>query len=220
MKVILFAKEGKPTVKDVVEFLKTHFSETLVYLGNPGDNLPEKVFNEKCDILISYLSPWIIPRTILDISKFANINFHPGPPKYPGIGCFNFAIYNEEKTYGVTAHLMEEKVDTGNIIAVKRFSLPENDSVYKLCRRSYAHMLLLFYNVMDFILRNNVLPASREVWKRKPYLREELNMLCLVKPGMPHREIEKRVKATTYPGMPGAYLKLSGHRFEYSPKRR
>lgn len=79
------------------------------------------------DILISYIPPWIVQETILEKTKMWNINFHPGPPKYPGIGGFNFAIFDSVKQFGATAHIMNPKVGTGKIIGVKRFSMSNHE---------------------------------------------------------------------------------------------
>jgi len=74
-------------------------------------------------LLISYISPWIVPNKVLSNTIKWNINFHPGPPEYPGIGCFNYAIYDSAKQFGATAHIMKPKVDTGEIIGVNRFPM-------------------------------------------------------------------------------------------------
>ena len=54
------------------------------------------------------------------------INFHPGPPNYRGIGCLNFALLSNEKYYGVTAHIINEKIDNGKILSFKKFRLKKN----------------------------------------------------------------------------------------------
>lgn len=220
MKINLFTKLDKPTVNEVINYLKKHFNEVTIYQGDRESPFPAKAFKEFPDILISYLSAWIIPKEILDRTKLWNINFHPGPPEYPGIGCFNFAIYNKEKGYGVTAHLMNEKVDSGKIIAVKRFPLLETDSVYSLSIKCYEHMFSLFSEVIDLILREKKLPDCDEVWKRKPYTRKELEELCKISSNMTEEEIARRIRATTYPNMPGAYVDIFGYTFEYNPNRR
>lgn len=219
MKIALFTKKNKPTVKKVIEYLRTHSDDFALYEGIRGDTFPQETDSFSPDILISYISPWIIPKEVLDKTRLSNINFHPGPPDYPGIGCFNFAIYNNERNYGVTAHLMEEKVDRGRIIGIKKFHLSESDSVYSLSVKSYEHMLSLFYEVMDFVIKNKAFPICNETWKVKPYTRKELEDLCKIQPTMQKEEIERRIKATTYPHMPCAYVELFNHRFEYNPNR-
>lgn len=219
MKIALFTKVDKPFVEEIIQYLNGYFNNVIIYKGKAGDPLPVRSFDDSQDILISYLSPWIIPKEILKKTLLWNINFHPGPPEYPGIGCFNFAIYNEEKSYGVTAHLIEERVDSGRIIAVKRFSISEKDTVYSLSMKSYECMLALFFESMSAILNKNAIPSSNESWKRNPYTRKELEDLCRINIGMTEEEIKRRIKATTYPKMPGAYIELFGYRFEYNIKR-
>jgi len=226
MKIALFTKKNKPTVSDVIEYLKIH-SDLYVYSGKIGDPFPVKFYNdfsseykrEQPDLLISYLSPWIIPKNVLNMTKGHNINFHPGPPKYPGFGCFNFALYNNEAFYGVTAHIMEEKIDTGKIIGVKNFQILENETVYSLSIKSYGYMLYLFYEIIDYKISFKGILVREDVWQRKPYTRKDLEELCRITPDMPEREVERRIKATTYPNMPGAYIDLYGHKFEYNSKR-
>ena len=76
--------------------------------------------NWEGEYIISYLCPLLIPSNVLKKAKILALNFHPGPPEYPGIGCTNYAIYNEDSNYGATCHIMSEKIDDGEILEVKR----------------------------------------------------------------------------------------------------
>jgi methionyl-tRNA formyltransferase len=215
MNVTIFTKTEKPTVKEAIDYLERHFTNVTIYQGKRDDPFPVSALDESPDILISYLSPWIIPLRVLSNTKLYNINFHPAPPEYPGTGCFNFAIYNDEKVYGATSHLMEEKVDTGKIIGVKRFPLLETDSVYNLSIKTYGYMLALFYEIINFLLTNKTVPHTNEKWARKPCTRKELESLCKIDVNMSENEIKRRIKATYYPGMPGPYFEVYGYKFQY-----
>lgn len=219
MKILVFTKRDKPGTDRVIKYLKTHFHNVVTYKGERGDKFPVEAFGYKPDILISYISPWIISSNLLNPTKKWNINFHPGPPNYPGIGCTNFAIYNSEKEFGVTAHIMEEGVDSGKIIGTKRFRILETDNVYSLTIKSYGYLLILFYEIFDYIIRYKELPKCNKKWTRKPYTRRQLEELCRITPDMSRKEIEIRIKATKFPGMPRAYTELYGYRFEYNPNR-
>jgi len=198
------------------EFIQLHFPNHRIVLGLRGDDFPEDIKKWKGDYIISYLSPWIIPESLLKHANKANINFHPGPPEYPGIGCTNFAIYNQEQFFGITCHHMHPKVDTGKIIAVKRFPLYEQDTVYSLTQRCYSYILFLFYEIVSLIHENKSFPECEENWTRKPYKRKELNELCKIKPDMSYHEIKKRVRAVTFPNAPGAYIEIDRMVFKYS----
>ena len=219
MKILFFAKRGKIGTDEAIEYLKKHFNDVIVYVGERKDEFPADALAYKPDILISYISPWIIPSSLLNNTRKWNINFHPGSPSYPGIGCTNFAIYNMEKEFGVTAHIMEKKVDSGKIIGVKRFPILETDNVYSLTIKSYGYLLILFYETFDYIIKYIKLPECNEKWARKPYTRKQLERLCKITPDMPKNEVERRVKSTEFPGMPGAYIELYGYKFEYNKNR-
>lgn len=214
MRIVVLAKD-KPGLDDAVEFLKAKVSEVEVVVGTRNDKFPSELFDIETDILVSYLSPWIIPDKILIKIKKVSVNFHPGPPQYPGSGCTNFALYNEEKEFGVTAHLMDAKVDTGKIILVSRFPIYPNDSVLSLTQRCYEEISRIFPSVMKHLLDGDNLPDCTEQWTRKPYTRRELDDLCRITPDMSKNEVKRRVRATVFPNMPGPFVEINGYRFEY-----
>ncbi len=187
-----------------MEFVLRHFSKPEIHLARRGDPWLDQIDQWQGDYIISYLSPFIIPKGVLDRANRAAINFHPGPPEYPGIGCTNFAIYNGETEFGVTCHHMAPRVDTGTIIEVRRFPLHPEDTVYSLTQRCYASILELFHEVITLILAGKPLPRSDEHWRRKPYRRHELDELCRITPDMPAEEVARRIRAVTFPGAPGA----------------
>ncbi|MDP3245027.1 MAG: formyltransferase family protein [bacterium] len=212
MTVLFLAKE-KPFAKEAAGMLEKKIKDTDIIFGNIGDSFPEHVFDRQYDYVISYVSPWITPKKVLDDTKIAAINFHPGPPEYPGIGCTNFAIYDGVKEFGITVHHMFEKVDTGNIIFVKRFTVLENDTVYSLSQKCYVHIYNTFIEFLPLFVAQAILPKSGESWKRKPFTRKELNELCRVTKNMTDEEIRRRIRATSYPNMPGAFIELAGTKF-------
>ncbi|MAF96650.1 MAG: hypothetical protein CMM60_12975 [Rhodospirillaceae bacterium] len=193
-----------------------NFSNPEIHLARRGDPWPAEIDDWRGNSIISYLSPFILPPSLLDNAKGAALNFHPGPPQYPGIGCTNFALYNGETEYGVTCHHMAAKVDTGPIIAVRRFDILPDDSVLSLTERCYAHIYDLFMEITGVLLAGRPLPVADETWTREPYKRHELDSLCRITPDMEAEEIERRIRAVTFPGAPGAFVELQGHRFAYA----
>jgi len=211
LKILFIGKENDTYCREAADFVSLHFENTTIVTGKRGDDFPEEAKKWKGDIIISYLSQWIIPRAVLENAGMAALNFHPGPPEYPGIGCTNFAIYNREKIFGVTCHHMAAQVDTGKIVAVKRFPLFEDDTVYSITWRCYAIILALFYEIFYTIIQVEPLPESIEHWNRKPFLRKELDDLCRLTPDMNSEETERRIKATHY-------ILSIGHFFEIGDK--
>lgn len=212
-KILLIGKKDDARCMQAISFLKRDIFELDVILGKRGELFPKEFISWQGDYIISYLSPWILPKTLLQQARKAAINFHPGPPEYPGIGCTNFAIYEGVKSYGVTCHHMASRVDTGEIIAVRRFPVLPNDSVYALTQRCYKHLLVCFFETISLIISGQSFPKVSEQWGRLPYTRKELNELCRLSCDMDEDEIKRRIKAVTYPGMPGAYIEIAGQKF-------
>jgi methionyl-tRNA formyltransferase len=204
-RVAIFIKKDKPCQREVELYAQEKFNNVSIFCGRLDDPFPEFA-KEKFNILISYLSPWIIPAEALEKADIA-INFHPGPPEYPGTGCFNFALYDRVKSYGVTCHHMKAKVDTGTIVKVVRFPVENNDGVLSLTLKSYANMFALYTEIVDLLATGGRrLPTSEENWTRAPFKRAELEDLCRIRPEAGLEEIKRVVRATYYPGMPGPYF--------------
>lgn len=206
--IAIVAKRNKPGVSQLVEYAQEKFTSVSFWEGAQHEPFPEGL-NSGFDILISYLSPWIIPRAVLDTVPIA-INFHPAPPEYPGIGCFNFALNDKVTEYGITCHHMAPVVDTGAIIAVSRFPVTNDESVLSLSIKSYAHMHMLCIQILDCLSQDLPLPQTSETWQRKPFKRTQLEELCRVSLDIPEEQLERVVNATTFPGMPGAYFEIDG----------
>lgn len=206
-KFLMFYKAGNDLAQRAVDDLLLHYPDAVVIAANRGEPFPAATVRKLApDYIISYICPWIIPSWCLDLATTAAINFHPGPPEYPGTGCTNFAIYDQATDFGVTCHHMLPGVDSGRIIAVERFPLLTNDSVMSLTLRCYEAIYQMFKQILAIIAQGQPLPESHLQWKKKPYTRKMLNELCRLTIDMPRHEVKRRIRATSFPGAPGAYL--------------
>jgi methionyl-tRNA formyltransferase len=192
--VLFLGKASDSRVARAVEFCRHNFATVGVYLGTWDDSLPEAAASWSGDLIISYLARWIVPSGLLGRASAA-INFHPGPPEYPGYGCNNFAIYESAREYGVTCHHMAPRVDTGAIIEVTRFPVLPADNAGTLLARAYDVQLALFHRIVGLIARDETLPASAETWTRKPFTRAQFGELGRLTPDMTEQEIARRKRA-------------------------
>jgi methionyl-tRNA formyltransferase len=218
-KVLFLRKKDNEYAQRAEDFIKANFQNVLVFSGGRKDKLPENVLNWKGDLMVSFISSWIYPKSLLENATVAAINFHPGSPEYPGTGCTNFAVYEGAKEYGITCHHMKATVDSGNIIQVKRFAIKEEDTVYTVTQQCYKLIEESFYEMMGLILKGQPLPLTNEAWKRKPYTRKQLDELCHIQPGMSEEEINKRIKATTYK-TPWAFTKIGNRIFKLTDNKK
>jgi len=219
MKVCLILKSDKYGVDEIISYTKKFTKRLDIFFGQIGEVFPKEVLENRYDICISYLSPWIIPKNVLEKTRKWNINFHPGPPEYPGVGCFNFALYDSASCFGATAHLMEEKVDIGKIIGVNRFKIVGNEDVYSLSEKTYRSQLELYKKTIKYIFVHNSLPDSDEIWTRKPFKRYQLEELSKIDNSMSETEVNKRIRSTYLKGKPAPFIEIFGNKFEYNPER-
>jgi len=71
----------------------------------------------------------ILPKNILTIPQIATINIHASLlPKYRGPAPIQWAIINEEKETGVTTMLMDEGMDTGDILLSSKLEIAPDDT--------------------------------------------------------------------------------------------
>lgn len=217
LNILYLGKAEDTHCNKALEFLFRNFSNVTAFLGSWGEKLPAEARDWQGDYIISYLSRWVVPESLLERARLASFNFHPGSPDFPGIGCLNFALYEEALEYGVTCHHMAQEVDTGGIIAVKRFPVFSSDNVASLLGRTHDFQLVLFYEVLGWLLMGKTLPQSDETWTRKPFTRKEFNELMKISPDMPADEIARRIRATSY-GIYQPTVELSGFTFQYKPE--
>ena len=219
MRVCFLTKKEKYGTKEAISFVKEVMSHVDVYYCEFNTEFPKEIKDKEYDIIISYISTWIVPENVLIKTRYWNINFHPGSEYYPGIGCFNFALYENAKEFGAVAHIMEPRVDMGKIIGAEHFEISENENVETLSMKTYKVMLKIFKYIIIYIKENNVLPATHLNWKRKPFTRLELEELATIKCDMSKKELEHRIKSTYYPNKPGPFILLNDYKFEYNPNR-
>lgn len=210
--ILFLGKDNDPHCLKALEFCQTHFTNVTYFLGQWEEDFPEKIRDWAGDYLISFLSRWIVPEEVLKRATIAAINFHPAPPEYPGNKCYNFALYEQAKKYGVTCHHMTRRVDSGKIIAVKRFEIHPKETLASLITRAYDCQLDLFYEVMALLRKNEKLPLALEKWREPPFTNRDFDTLKVITPNMDKSEFERRIRATSY-GKWQPSVKIHGFKF-------
>lgn len=211
--VLFLTKYNKPVARQCELFLRNMGAEVNACYSVDDD----MARHGTVDYVVSVLYPNVLPPWILAQAKIAALNFHPGPPEYPGIGCTNFALYDGVNKYGVTCHKMSARPDAGPIIDVRRFPIIEGDNVETLTERCYFYLQTQFVDVMGGALQGRELMQNfNQQWARTAYTRKDLNALCRIMPGMSAQEMRRRIVATTYRDYPGPFVELCGIPFNIS----
>ncbi len=145
--------------------------------------------------LISVLSTTIVPKKILDCLGYGGINFHPGPPSYPGWAPYNFALYDEVEIYGTTAHYMEEKVDAGNIIGINYFPITKEIDFDQLFMASTESISQLIREMSSHLISEKDLPSLPIQWGGKKFTKKQFKQYCEITENISEKELTKRIRA-------------------------
>ena len=115
MKILFFGRYLDPYSLQLLKFLKKNAYTKVIWSDGKKNKINFKITGI-FDYIICFRSNYILNNKIINKAKIAPINFHPGTPKYRGIGCTNVALLDNVKEYGSTAHLINRKIDSGKII--------------------------------------------------------------------------------------------------------
>ena len=168
--------------------------------------------NEKIDIskikkktfeyIFCYRSLFILKKKLLDKCNIVAINFHPGSPEFRGLGSVNYAIYNDSKFYGSTAHIINEKIDSGTILDVVKFRLEKKDTIENVLSKTHSTMYKQAIYVINLLLKDKknleklVKKSKNYKWSDKILNLEKLNNFYEIKKNISKKELIRKIKAT------------------------
>lgn len=123
------AKRGQKILKSPIHELALA-NNIEVFTPNSLKNEEEvqKFRNLQADLALIVAYGLILPKNILESTKFGCINIHPSLlPKYRGATPIQSALLNGDDKSGVSIIKMDEGVDSGDILKVKECELSKND---------------------------------------------------------------------------------------------
>lgn len=115
----------------------------------------EKAYEIKNLIFISLEFDKIIKPKKMKTSYLYNMHFSL-LPKYKGMYTSTMPLINGENKSGVTFHLIDEGIDTGDIIAQREFDIDIFDTARDLYFKNLKHSFALFKSVIKNILNKNI----------------------------------------------------------------
>lgn len=205
-KVLILFGEKDIYMKKLENLIKKkNVKLTVVYSANKKKCRKKFEVKEKYyDYIFCFRSKYILKKTDIKKSKNPPINFHPGSPKYRGFGCVNYALYENSKNYGVTSHIITEKIDNGKIIDVKRFAISANDNLETLLNKTYKFLyyqaekiickILVNENVLDELIKKN----KNEKWSKKIKSKKDLDNFYKIDLNLNKIELRKKIRATKF----------------------
>ena len=220
--VVLFMGKNDCSYSNRIKKLLEKNSKKFYYFESSriGEKINKKYLKLNYDYIFCFRSFYILKNNILKKVNKAAINFHPGPPEYRGTGCVNYALYENSKFYGCTAHLINEKVDYGKIIDIKKFNISKKNSVSEVLIKTYETMTSLAISTIknikknpDFI-ENQILKNKNIKWLNKIKTLKDLNDFYQINKNIKKNDFLNKIRATDTPKFK-PYIKLYGKKFIY-----
>ena len=173
----LFLNPNKNINNLILKIIESYKIDFQVFYPKSKNQLSDFYLENNGNItILSVLSNVIFPKDFLEMYKSC-YNIHPGTKKYPGFG-YNFALLNNEDEYGAVCHIMEERIDTGQIILESNFIIDKNDTVDKLQFKTYLHILAIFNDFIINFTKDKLDNLNKISWDRKPYLKKDFLEMC------------------------------------------
>lgn len=187
-------------------------NEISCFKGNPrkgvGYNFIKNIF---VDIILSVNYLFLIEKDIIQHSRLLTFNIHGSLlPKYRGRTPHVWAIINNEKETGITAHVIDENCDTGDIISQIKIPINETDTGNDLLNKYKSEYYSLVKNVID-----------KAASKQLELIKQDENLATYFGIRRPEdgridwnwqkERIRNWVRAQSYP-YPGAFTFFNGHK--------
>lgn len=209
--MLCVSQPDKPKGRD----LKVQYTPIKEYCVNNKINIiqPEKIrkneefLNEiknlNPDFIIVVAYGKILPKALLDIPKYGCINVHGSLlPKYRGAAPIQWSIINGETITGVTTMLLDEGMDTGDMLVKSKLDILPNDTYVTL----YEKMKILGGKTLVETLNKfeSIVPEKQsEEFTMAPMIEKELGKLDWNKTA---NDLNNFVRGLN--PMPGAYLNI------------
>lgn len=166
--------------------------------------------------LIGYFTDVIVPQAVLDAVGFGAYNFHPGPPNYPGWGPAHFAVYDQAATFGVTAHVMQARVDSGPIVGVDLFAVPPGTSAPRLEQLAFVALVRMFSQLAEALIAAAPLTILPVTWSGRTCTRAGHRAMRDLPASVSKPDLDRRIAAFAQDETgDGVFITLHGHRFRY-----
>lgn len=143
-----------------------HFAELNYLPAFQPENLKDPVFAEhlrklNADVFV-VVAFRMLPQTIWSIPPKGTINMHASLlPQYRGAAPINHVLINGETVTGVTTFLINDKIDTGNILLRQEVKISPFENAGDLHDKLMKHGARLIIRTLEGIVENRLSPKPQ-----------------------------------------------------------
>lgn len=176
--------------------------------GEDAENALKVLKETAPDLIVVVAYGQILPREVLELPKYGCINIHASLlPEYRGAAPIQRCILDGKTKTGVTSMLMEEGLDTGDMLIKKETDIGENETASEL----HDRLSLMGAEVLTETIKaleNNALTPEKQDDSKSNYAKMITKDLCALDFGRSAREIHNTIRGVT------GFTMLSGKRLK------
>jgi methionyl-tRNA formyltransferase len=157
--IFVFTNKDSLTIIQLCE--KTNIA---YFIGNPrNERANDFLLGREIDVLISVNYLFIIEENLINLPKKIAFNIHGSLlPKYRGRTPHVWAIINNEKNTGITAHIIDTGCDTGDIIEQVKVAISKEDTGADILNKYNLLYIPLIKSVLDKIENGKLNTTSQD----------------------------------------------------------
>ncbi len=165
------------------------------------------------DLLVLAGYSQILKAPIINLSKKGTINLHGGPlPAYRGASVLNWQIIQGETIGGISIIFVDEGIDTGDIIAQKKFPIKTTDTIKDVVNKTFKLFPPMLLKVIKQIESNTVKRVPQNKNKGNYWRKRRPADGWFTPQGITSQKAYNFVRALTNP-YPGAMVKKGTQSF-------
>ncbi len=183
------------------------------FIGNPRKGKAVRFLSDKpVEVIISVNYLFIVERDIINHASKLCFNIHGSLlPKYRGRTPHVWAIINNEQEAGVTAHLIDDGCDTGDIIGQTAVPIEPYDTGADILNR-YAQLYVPLIKEVMGKLASGIFAATAQDHHLATYFGKRVPSDGGIDWGWQRERIRNWVRAQASP-YPGAFSFINGSKF-------
>ncbi|TNE36108.1 methionyl-tRNA formyltransferase [bacterium] len=154
----------------------------------------------------------ILPKSVFTIPRVASFNIHTSLlPKYRGAAPINWAIIKGEKKTGVTSFILDENIDTGNIVGTREVTIGESMTAGELHDELMPLAAELAVDTCEQLMKGNYQLKKQDNSKATPapkIFRED----CKIDFNLGAEDLKNFINGMS--PIPGAWTELEGKKIK------
>lgn len=185
----------------------------VIIRNRPDDELLDRLKEVAPDIIVANNWRTWIPPEIYNLPVHGTLNIHDSLlPAYAGFSPLIWALINGEPEVGVTAHLMDEELDAGDIVVQRSVPVGPTDTSTDLFHRTVDLIAPVTTEALGLIAsgRTEFTPQDRS---RASFFHKRAEEDIRIDWNWPAEDLERLIRAQSAP-YPSAFTFHKGQRLE------